>query len=210
MDEGLHLLARIGIAPATIVDVGASDGRWARSAHSAFRAADLVLFEPQPAHVPALERFQLENPKAKIIRSAVGRAGGSSWFDAADPFGGILLEQKTSDSIAVSVTTLDEALAAAKPPFLVKLDTHGAESAILEGARETLTRSVAWVIEAYNQRFSGECMLFWELCCFMGEHGFRPIDILDVSRRPYDGTLWQMDVCFVRADWPGFGYIGYR
>src|SRR5438067_8913981 len=58
MADGLRLLAQIGVEPATIVDVGASDGRWSELARAVFPAAELFLFEPQPVHAAALERFQ--------------------------------------------------------------------------------------------------------------------------------------------------------
>lgn len=209
MRRTLGLLAQIGVKPATIADVGAADGRWAELAQAAFPAADLVLFEPQPVHAFALERFEAKRPNARVVRSAVGGAGGSSPFDATDPFGGVLQKERTTDSITVSVVSLDDALATSKPPFLVKLDTHGVEAAILAGAQDTLARSVAWIIEAYNQRFTSDCLLFWELCAHMAEQGFRPIDIVDVYHRPHDETLWQMDLSFIRSDWQGFNYPRY-
>jgi FkbM family methyltransferase len=209
MGSGLNLLARIGIKPATIVDVGASDGRWSSLALKSFPSADLLLFEPQPVHAPGLARFQNKHPDARVLRTAVGGASGISAFDARDPQSGVLQEGLQPGSITVSVVTLDEALEGARPPFLVKLDTHGVEPEILAGARETLARSVGWVIEAYNYRVTPDCLLFWELCARMTEHGFRPVDLADVLRRPYDETLWQMDVFFIRSDWAGFGYLGY-
>jgi FkbM family methyltransferase len=209
MRSGLHLLARIGVEPVTIVDVGASDGRWSKLALQAFPDADLVLFEPQPVHAPGLAGFQSEHPEARVLRSAVGGATGTSAFDARDPQAGVLQKEFESGSITVTVVTLDEALASARPPFLVKLDTHGVEAEILAGARETLTHSVAWIIEAYNYRIRPDCPLFWELCTRMAEHGFRPVDLVDVLRRPYDETLWQMDLFFIQSDWRGFGYLGY-
>lgn len=209
MADGLRLLARIGIDPSTIVDVGASDGRWSRLARAVFPTADLVLFEPQPVHAPALEAFQADNSDATILRSAVGETEGSTLFDAADPFGGVLQRTRTADSIDVPLISLDAALIAAKPPFLVKLDTHGVETAILAGAKQTLGNSVAWIIEAYNQRFAPGCPLFWELCAQMAEYGFRPVDLLGVLHRPHDGTLWQMDLLFLRSGWDGFSYLNY-
>jgi FkbM family methyltransferase len=209
MAEGLELLGRIGIDPATIADVGASDGRWARLAHAAYPSADLGLFEPQPVHDDALDRFQAQHPDARIVRSAVGETSGASWFDAADPFGGVLQPERTVESISVPVVTLDEALADARAPFLVKLDTHGVEAAILAGAEVTLTRSAALVVEAYNHRLNPGCLLFWELCGHLADRSFRPVELVDALHRPYDGTLWQMDLFFVRSDWDGFRHGGY-
>lgn len=209
MRRTLRLLARVGVEPATIADVGASDGRWSQLARAAFPAAELVLFEPHPVHTPGLERFKVKNPDARIVHSAVGGAQGESLFDARDPWGGVLQDDGTTGSITVSVVTLDAALVDAKPPFLVKLDTHGAEEGILAGAEQTLARSVAWIIEAYNQRITPNCLLFWELCSYMADHGFRPVDLVDVHHRPHDKTLWQMDLSFVRSEWDGFDYLEY-
>ena len=52
-------------------------------------------------------------------------------------------------------------------------------------------------------------LVFWELCSFMADHGFRPVDLVEVLHRPHDGTLWQMDLFFVGSDWHGFDYLGY-
>ena len=78
----------------------------------------------------------------------------------------------------------------------MKLDTHGAEAAILAGAQVTLARSSAWIVETYNQQITPDCLLFWGLCSYMVTRGFRPIDLIDVLHRPFDGTLWQMDLFF--------------
>lgn len=210
MADGLRLLRELGVEPATIVDVGASDGQWSELALEVFPAAACVLFEPQPAHDASLERFAVAHPGASIVREAVGAETGVSLFDAEDPFGGVLQTEPSEASIEVAVTTLDEALADATAPFLVKLDTHGVEREILAGATETLGRSAAWIVEAYAYEIQPGCLLFWELCGLMREHGFRPVELVDVGRRPRDGTLWQMDVCFVRADWAGFASVTYE
>jgi FkbM family methyltransferase len=209
MVGGLELLREIGVEPATVVDVGASDGGWSALALEVFPAADYVLFEPHPAHAAALDAFEAAHARASVVRSAVGAQAGVSLFDAADPYGGALQKEPSESSIEVSVTSLDEALAGAEPPFLVKLDTHGVERGILSGAEATLARSAAWIVEAYNYEIEPGCLLFWELCATMREHGFRPVDLVDVMHRPGDGTLWQMDLFFVRADWPGFSRVTY-
>jgi FkbM family methyltransferase len=209
MAAGLGLLGSIGIAPATVVDVGASDGRWSALALRVFPEAEYVLFEPQPAHSAALDHFAAAHRRVSVVRSAVGAESGVSPFDAADPFGGVLQQAPSANTIEVPVTSLDAALANATPPFLVKLDTHGVERAILGGATGTLARSAAWIVEAYNYEIEPGCLLFWELCAAMREHGFRPVELVDVMRRSRDDTLWQMDLLFVRADWPGFAYVTY-
>jgi len=41
--------------------------------------------------------------------------------------------------------------------------------------------------------------LFHEATQFMSELGSQVYDICTFFRRPYDGTLWQVDVIFVRS-----------
>ena len=62
MRRTLRLLGQVGVQPATIADVGASDGRWSQLARAAFPAAELVLFEPHLAHAAGLERFKTKDP----------------------------------------------------------------------------------------------------------------------------------------------------
>lgn len=201
----LALLNSLGIVPATVVDVGASDGRWSRGALEAFPSANYILFEPHHVFESALDALVNEHPQMRTVASAVGGADGVAQFTAnGDPFGGRL--QSGDDSVTVPLVTLDTALADAAEPFLVKLDTHGAEADILAGASRTLAHSNALLIEAYNNRFAPECLLFWELCATLETKGFRPVHISGLMDRPHDDSLWQMDICFIRSDWAGFAY----
>ncbi len=208
----MRALAEIGCAPETIIDVGASNAQWSRAALESFPSAAFVLYEPQAVHFSDLDRFERERgQQVSVVQKAVGRSSGTTLFDASDPFGGALQQTPSAASITVPLTSLDESLSelGAKPPFLVKLDTHGYEFSILEGGAETLRQSVAWIIEAYNIRLTSEGMLFWELCAYMQERGFRPVDLVDVLHRRFDQTLWQMDIFFIRDTWPGFERRSY-
>ncbi len=89
-------------------------------------------------------------------------------------------------------------------PFLLKLDTHGFEVPIFEGAGATLANTVAIIVETYNFKIGAEGLLFHEMCAWLQPRGFRCIDVVDVMRRPGDDLLWQMDLVFVRSDWPEF------
>src|ERR1700694_1127921 len=93
MHSGLASLQRNGIIPATVLDVGASDGRWSELALRFFPNATYVLFEPQPVHAAALERYLAKYPTTtRVLRKAVGRTSGSTYFDASHPFGGVLAQ----------------------------------------------------------------------------------------------------------------------
>ena len=94
-------------------------------------------------------------------------------------------------------------------PFLIKLDTHGFEVPILEGASTTLVRTEALLIEAYNFPIHPDALMFADLCHWLGDRGFRPFDLVDVMRRPVDRALWQFDMVFLRAESPEFGSNRY-
>jgi FkbM family methyltransferase len=213
MRSGLASLQRNGIIPATVLDVGASDGRWSELALRFFPNATYVLFEPQPVHAAALERYLAKYPTTtRVLRKAVGRTSGSTYFDASHPFGGVLAQLPGHNVIEVPMVSLDDAIAELRPnpPYLIKLDTHGHEHSILEGAGDSLRQTNALVIEAYNHKRTNEGLFFWELCSYLYERGFHPIEIVDVGRRPHDGTFWQMDIFFARTTWPGFAITDYE
>ncbi len=211
MSAGIAALAKSGIVPKTIVDVGASDGRWSEMALRSFPGARCVLFEPQTVHREGLERFRAAHPSSIVVAKAVGGKVGRTFFDITEPFGGWLTEGAAAGSVEVELTTIDAELEASGlgGPYLIKLDTHGVERSILEGAARTVTQSCALIIEAYNYRIKDECLLFWELCDYLSKKGFRPIDMVDVLHRPYDNTFFQADIIFIRDDWPGFKYCGF-
>lgn len=198
----------------TVLDVGASNGGWSKECMNFFPEANYVLFEPQPVHNDALDAFAKSCKQTVIlIKKAVGASEGQTFFDASDPFGGALARKDGGDNtIEVGLTTIDASVSELEieGPYLLKLDTHGFEKSILEGAANTLEKINILIIEAYNYRISDEVFLFWELCTFLSERGFRPIDLVDVLHRQYDNSLWQMDLFFIRSNWEGFSYTSYK
>jgi FkbM family methyltransferase len=211
MEPGIAHLREIGVKPKTIFDVGASNGSWSEIAMRIFPDAHYVLFEPQPCHQESLREFNSAHSNVTIIPKAVGKADGMTRFDASEPLGGQLVAKQDKHAIDVPVTSLASAAQQlrAVQPYFVKLDTHGFEKSILDGAAELLPQTSALLIEVYNHRTSCECLTFWEMCVYLENLGFRPIDIVDVTYRPYDGTFCQADMIFIRSDWRGFTYTGY-
>lgn len=213
----LRWLAGQSLAVGSILDVGASDGRWSEEALRWFPEATCVLYEPNPVHLPGIGRFVARHPGRAIHRSeAVGARPGTATFDVSSDFGGSLIDPGTDredgKSIDVPLVRLDDSVAwlRVQDPYLVKLDTHGFERGILEGATNVLESASVLIIEAYAHRITSEALLFWELCALLAERGFRPVDLVDVMHREYDGALWQMDLVFLRDSWPGFAYPRYR
>jgi hypothetical protein len=92
---------------------------------------------------------------------------------------------------------------------MVKLDVHGVEIPILNGAVETLKQTNVLVIEAYNFNLIDSAVPFWDLCQHMLVLGYRPLDVFDVLYRELDRAFWQFDLLFVKSDLPLFRDLRY-
>ncbi len=198
---------------ATIVDVGASDGRWSRLAMGSFPSASYLVIEAQAEHHrDALASWSKGNPRVHVVLAVAGDGNGHIHFDTSDPFGGAASHEAfdTGDA-TLQMTTVDAEASRydLEGPFLIKLDTHGFERQILSGAGTTLLETQALIIEAYNFTLRPGAMRFPELCMHMESLGFLPVDIVNSMRRPSDGVLWQFDLVFARADSKAFAVTRY-
>jgi FkbM family methyltransferase len=186
----------------TVVDVGASNGGWTRTAQEHLNADRYLLIEAQAAvYEQALHAFASADSRVEYVIAAAGDREGQIHFNAEDPLGGVASETPTGRyDITVPVTTIDRQVRERQlsGPFLIKLDTHGYEIPILTGAGDTLPDASALIIEAYNFQLLNDSLRFHELCSWLDERGFRCIDMCDVLWRA-DGALWQMDLVFVPA-----------
>lgn len=215
MRHSLKWLSDHGFHFNTVLDVGASDGRWSKECMTFYPDAKYILFEPNPFFGKALDDFAESCKQVVIpIKKAVGASEGYALFsfDVADPDGGSLGVKEGYKTIKIGITTIDATLSRSRveAPYLLKLDTHGFERSILEGASSTLEKTDVLIIEAYNYKITDEVFLFWELCAFISSKGFRPIDLVNVRHRLYDNSLWQMDLVFIRSTWEGFNYVSYK
>jgi FkbM family methyltransferase len=195
----------------TVIDVGASDGRWSRVARGILAPAHYFMVEARAEHEPGLARTAAD-PAFSYQICAAGNRDGEIHFDATELFGGQASDTPyEKNDIVVPVRTLD-GLAAARTlrgPYAIKLDTHGYEVQILEGARELLRQSRLLIIECYNFRLTPQTLLAHEMCATLAERGFRCIDLCDPLFRARDGALWQMDLFFVPDSDPAFESNSY-
>lgn len=215
MRAGLARAAARGLRVASVIDVGASDGRWTRAALESFPAAAYLLLEAQSLHESALRRLRRAHFNTDYELSVAGPRDGSIHFDASDPFGGAAGEQPAgATDVLLPMRSIDSLVAerGLKPPFLIKLDTHGFETAILDGATTTLTQTALLIVETYNFKLNPadpHCLRFHEFCAWIEQRGMRCIDMCDVSRRPADQVLWQMDMFFAPSSDASFALREY-
>jgi FkbM family methyltransferase len=187
--------------------VGAAQGYWSIAFAKHFPDRHHLLVEANEVHIPSLKKVCRENKRWQFALTAAGGTTGEAYFDGSDPLVGHLSTDPWNENYRPSpVTTLDDLLEKnpIPGPYMIKLDTHGVEIPILTGATRTLKQTNAVVIEAYNFTFGGTAVPFWDLCRYMVELGFRPVDVFDLLYREVDNAFWQFDLLFVRDDLPLF------
>ncbi|PKA82132.1 FkbM family methyltransferase [Ulvibacter sp. MAR_2010_11] len=211
--EALYRCQKRNLKIKTVIDVGASDGRWSGNCMRFFPDAHYFLVEAQNGHLEGLKHFESSNENVSFVLAAAGKENGTIYFNNSELFGGIASETPfEKNSIEVPVISLDVEIEKRdlQPPFLLKLDTHGFEVPILEGAKKVISHANLIIIEAYNFNIESNSLCFWELCEYMGDLGFRPLEVVDLMAREYDQAFWQMDIFFIKKDDPMFNYIQYR
>lgn len=211
MECALQGLAERNHSFNTVIDVGASDGRWSSSVMQFFPNANYLLIEANPVHKESLNQFSGFHSNVQVVLAAAGDLEGYINFDVSDAFIGQASRRlDKSKNIQLPMTTIDKEISTRKlpGPYLIKLDTHGFEVPILEGAKNTLYATDAIIMECYNFRLSPESLLFFEMCEYLDKLDFRCIDLVDPRHRPFDKVFWQMDLVFSKKDSHEFSYTG--
>lgn len=201
MFAGLLRLAKAGLSPACVVDIGAAQGSWSLKAIHLWPQSKFVLFEPLEERQQELNRLSTQNNNVFIVPAAAGsKETEANFLVAADLDGSGMSDNNLSPNTRrVKVSTVDQEMKrlGTQGPFLLKLDTHGYEVPIFEGAVETLAQTELLVVECYGFRITPNSLLFWEMCEHLQNKGFRLIDVVDIMRRPKDDAFWQCDAFFV-------------
>lgn len=211
--EALARVRAHGFPVASVIDLGASDGRWSRKTMVHFPQARFLAVEPLEERAAALEALKAECPRFDYVIAAAGSGGASEVrLNVSADLDGSTVDGQGGQARTVRSATLDELVTERKlpGPHLIKFDTHGFEDEILRGAEETLSRTSVIIMEVYNFQISPHALRFPRMCARMEELGFRCYDMADPLLRPHDRCLWQMDFYFCRADAQPFSHSQYR
>jgi FkbM family methyltransferase len=205
---------RKDIVVETVVDVGASNGCWSEAMMQHLPDANYLLVEAQEAvHGTALGKFKAVHSKVQYELCAAGDYDGEIHFDASAPLSGVAGRIPfAKNDIIVAMKTLDTLVQRRnlRGPYLLKLDTHGFEVPILEGAHAILAEASMLIIEAYNFTLRPGALRFCELTTYLEKRGFRCVDMFDLLWRPSDNALWQMDMVFLPSTHPVFSFNEYQ
>jgi FkbM family methyltransferase len=199
---------------ATFIDVGASDGRWAAMAMLYYPDASYLLIEAQKGHQADLDNFVNKHEKVIVEMAAASDTEGEVYFDTTDLHGGLASkdELETKNQERIKSIRIDKVVDRhdLHAPFALKLDTHGFEVPIFEGASGILAQTNLIIVEAYNFRIANGALKFYEMCIYLEEKGFFCADLVDIMRRPKDNFLWQMDLFFLRKSRTEFTVNKYQ
>lgn len=209
LDAALKRTAARKIEIKSVIDIGASNGCWSERLRKYYPEAFYLLIEANPFHQTALEQFKTSHVNTDFVLAAAGDTEGEIFFDGTDPFGGLASHQASEKTnLRVPVTTIDHLCQKhqLQPPYLIKLDTHGFELPIFEGAKETLKQTSLIVVETYNFNIAPNSLRFPQMCEYLEAKGFRCIDMCEPMYRDFDQALWQFDLFFVPNSYAGFDY----
>ena len=213
MAGGLQRCLDRGLNVNTIIDVGASNSSWSRMCMEYYPNAKYLMIEAQDAHKNDLEKFKTKNNNVDYVLAAAGNREGTIYFDNESLFGGLASETPfEKNCIEVPVTSIDKEIKKRnlKPPFLIKLDTHGFEVPILEGAQDVLKQTELVIIETYNFQLNNDSLKYYQMCKYMEDLGFSSIEMVDSMLRLFDKSFWQMDTFFIPSNSKEFNYRGYQ
>jgi FkbM family methyltransferase len=202
----LQQLRALGFAPATVFDIGAAYGDFARQCHGVFPDSRFVLVEPLAEYGPALETALQSLPGALLVRAAAAAAAGEITLNVhGDLVGSSLYLEQEDSSVngvprSVPAVTLDglRQERGLVPPYLIKIDVQGAELDVLAGAADTLRETDLVILEVSFFEFFRGGPQFHEVVAHMQARGFVAYDFFGFQYRPLDGALSQADVAFVR------------
>ena len=211
MAAALERLVIVGVTPEVIVNIGAAKGRWTEMDMKYWPTAEYILVEPIKEQIVQIDPELQSNPKVKVIEAIAGRGKGvveltvTHDLDGSGVYGGI-----GDNTRPVPVITLNDLIEDRNRAVLFKLDTHGFEIPIFEGAVETLEKTEVIIVEIYGFYVSPHGQLFHELSAFLLEKGFRLFDVVEIMRRPKDNAFWQADAVYLRNEHPVFLDNSYK
>ncbi len=213
MESALRHLAPSATAVRTVVDIGASDGRWSKSAMAYFPHAKFIAVDPLVEREPKLKEMKESSPNFDYVLCAAGEnEGGTVSLTVGHDLDGSTVDGRHGVARLVPSHSVDAIVRQKRcvGPFILKFDTHGFEMPILKGAATTLPQTQYIVMEVYNFRHTTGTLLFHEMCSHLESEGFRCFNMADPLHRPTDGCLWQMDLFFARKDNQFFEDSSYR
>jgi FkbM family methyltransferase len=213
LDNFFSLLLKLGFNPKHIIDVGANRGHWTRAAFRYFPRSAFTLIEPQDHLKSCIADLIDAGCRINWIAAGCSDQPGNLPFFCAnsrDDSSTFALSPHGRPSVTanttVSVITLDQVVASASMPDMVKIDAEGFDLKVLRGAATLLGKVEIFLVEAQVCAHEHENSIV-KVINYMSEAGYNLMDITDLNRSPKHGVLWLCELAFIRKDSPLMGNV---
>lgn len=203
------------LAIGSVIDCGANEGQFARDISRVFPQASLYCFEPLPQPFAALSAWaESRQGRVKCFPAALGErdeevsmhfhtehSPSSSLLATTAEEESLFPQTRAQAEIAVRVTTLDAALAAAIPSMkreiLLKLDVQGYEDRVLRGATHILPSVRACLLEVCVDPLYVQQAAFEDIVALLAEFDLKYAGNADQVLGE-DGRVMWLDALFLR------------
>jgi len=205
----LHDLLALNYKSNFILDVGAHSTEWIRQFMKFYPEANVAMIEPLEEMEPHLKQFCVEFPHSKYFLKGAGATNETLILTVRGTLAGanfLFPENKfllaNNQQRKIEIITIDSLLenGEIEYPDFVKLDIQGFELEALKGASKLFGKTEVFVLEASLFEFMKGTPVLSDVIIFMKERGYEVYDFAGFLRRPYDGALGQVDVCFAKRD----------
>jgi len=204
MYSALLHASKNGLKPETVIDVGAASGTL--PLYQLFPEARFILIEPLREFTAALKGMTKKLKRAEYVIAAACSSAGNIVLNVHPDLVGssVFKEEEDSDVNGVErivpAITIDSLCAdrKTKPPYLIKIDTQGAELEVLRGAERVIRETELCIIEVSLFEFFKGGPQIYDCMEFMKAKGFVAYDIFDLQYRLLDGAMSQVDIAFVQ------------
>lgn len=210
MIDTMYRLKAIGINPFLILDIGAAKGKWTEKAKLLWPDSSFLLIEPLKEQINLIPQNLKYSTGMTIIEAVAGRDPGVISFNVSSDLDGSGVYGTVENARILPVISLDDHVSPSGRSVLIKLDTHGYEIPIFEGAIQTLKRTEAIIVEVYGFKVSPTALLFHEISDYLFKQDFRLFDIADILRRDSDKAFWQADAVYLKKSNPIFASNKYK
>lgn len=200
LDATLQRMQALGARIETVLDIGACEGNWTRSARRTLPNARYTLVEPlqydklTDADMADCKVHQalLYNCETEVDWYELRNTGDSIYKECTLAYENVTAQRR----MAVTLATL---LGKDSTFDLIKLDVQGAELDVMRGGEDVMRRASFVLLEVpFMGQYNAGSPSFLEVIAYMDTLGFVPFDILELHREV--SVLLQCDIMFVRRD----------
>jgi FkbM family methyltransferase len=203
--EVMSFLRSTGFRPGTIIDVGVNTGT--PGLYEFFPDCHFLMIDPLVESVPFMEHIAGSYANARFECCAAAAVEGEFTLSIDPTFGGSRLVEvvgahsKGGSERRVPSRRVDALVRrfAMPGPYVLKVDTEGAELEVLKGATEILPQTELLILESRLRPIANAPDLSVTLD-HLRALGFAPYDLIDRNYHDGDGTLKQLDLVAVRLD----------